>query len=142
MTWDPADESGEQLFSPLTTAPPPLGSCSFAPKQLLCHPAHLAGNDGGHVRHVARHDLQLKIQSKHEHYQGQALIYAELPAAPQSCLACQQTRYFPAGPHLAQQHVLEHGHGARVVQRAQLLKGLEEVGVGGLVVLLLCRSVE
>lgn len=39
--------------------------------------------------------------------------------------------------HLAEQHVLERGHCARVVQRRQLLKGLEEVGVGGGVVALL-----
>lgn len=49
----------------------------------------------------------------------------------------------PAGPtcfvehDLAQQHVLEHRHGLAVIQRTELLKGLKEVAVGCLVVLLL-----
>ena len=58
----------------------------------------------------------------------------------QAILRIAKTRTPNAATHLAQQHVLEHGHGARVVQRAQLLKGLKEVGVGGLVVLFLCRG--
>jgi len=49
----------------------------------------------------------------------------------------------PAGPtcivehDLAQQHVLEHRHCLGVIQRTELLKGLKEVAVGRLVVLLL-----
>jgi hypothetical protein len=42
-----------------------------------------------------------------------------------------------AGPHLAQQHVLQRQHRARVVQRRQRLERLQEVRERGLVVALL-----
>lgn len=41
-------------------------------------------------------------------------------------------------PRLAEEHVLERRLRLRVIERLQLLERLEEVGVGGLVVLLLC----
>lgn len=53
---------------------------------------------------------------------------------------CSSVNIDALSAHLAEQHVFEGARSFGVIQRGERLKGLEEVGIGRLVVLLLCMQ--